>query len=238
MERIIDKWTKQELEEIVKSSKTMTQVCNKIGYSTFSTSNWKVITETFKNLGIEKLKTNNNFIRYEEEKVFCKNSQVSQKCVRTHFIKKVPMNQCALCHNPPQWQGKPLTLRLDHINGIHNDNRLENLRWLCPNCDSQLDTYCGRNQKDKKIKNYCIDCGTEISKNAIRCVNCQNIQQQITDRPSREELKNLIRILPFTKIGEMYNVSDNAIRKWCDSYNLPRTKKQIRSYFKEEWDKI
>lgn len=52
---------------------------------------------------------------------------------------------CALC-GINTWRGKPLTLRLDHINGHNNDNRLCNLRLLCPNCDSQLPTYCGRNK--------------------------------------------------------------------------------------------
>lgn len=57
-------------------------------------------------------------------------------------------------------------------------------------------------------------------------------------RPTREELKNLIRNYPFTKIGERYGVSDNAIRKWCDSENLPRKSKEIKSYSDEEWDLI
>lgn len=46
----------------------------------------------------------------------------------------------------PIWAGSPIVLHLDHINGISNDNRIENLRWLCPNCHSQTSTYCGRNK--------------------------------------------------------------------------------------------
>ena len=55
---------------------------------------------------------------------------------------------------------------------------------------------------------------------------------------TRDELKQLIRTIPFTHIGAMYNVSDRAIRKWCVKYNLPQTKKEINSYSDEEWDKI
>ena len=55
---------------------------------------------------------------------------------------------------------------------------------------------------------------------------------------TREELKEKIRILPFTQIAKEQNVSDNAIRKWCISYNLPSKKKDINSYSDEDWKKI
>lgn len=51
---------------------------------------------------------------------------------------------CAECRLS-SWRGQPITLHLDHINGVRNDHRLSNLRFLCPNCHSQTDTYCGRN---------------------------------------------------------------------------------------------
>jgi predicted RNA-binding Zn-ribbon protein involved in translation (DUF1610 family) len=55
--------------------------------------------------------------------------------------------KCAECGSGPVWQGKDLVLRLDHRNGIRNDHRLRNLRFLCPNCDSQTATFCGRNNR-------------------------------------------------------------------------------------------
>ena len=53
-------------------------------------------------------------------------------------------NQCILCGQGPVWNGKPMVLQLDHINGKNNDHRIENLRILCPNCHSQTETYAGR----------------------------------------------------------------------------------------------
>ena len=57
--------------------------------------------------------------------------------------------ECAIC-GITEWQGKPLAFDLDHINGINNDNRLENLRILCPNCHSQTETHAGKNNLHKK----------------------------------------------------------------------------------------
>jgi hypothetical protein len=55
---------------------------------------------------------------------------------------------CAIC-GISDWLGEPLVLHLDHKNGIHNDNRLVNLRLLCPNCHSQTDTYCNRTRASR-----------------------------------------------------------------------------------------
>ena len=55
---------------------------------------------------------------------------------------------------------------------------------------------------------------------------------------TREELKQLIRTQTFVSIGQQFNMSDNAIRKWCIKYNLPSKKKDISPYSDEEWEKI
>ena len=60
--------------------------------------------------------------------------------------------ECAFCGNKGEWLGKPVALELDHINGISNDHRLENLRFLCPNCHAITDTYCGKNKSEFKEK--------------------------------------------------------------------------------------
>ena len=70
---------------------------------------------------------------------------VKGKYVRD-YIRDCQDNKCAICGMPPQWNNIPLTFVLDHINGISTDNRRVNLRLICSNCDSQLDTYKARNK--------------------------------------------------------------------------------------------
>ena len=93
-------------------------------------------------------------------------------------------------------------------------------------------------QEKTKTKHFCIDCGKEITRNAQRCQKCAELHNRRVERPEREVFKQEIRTTPFTVLGEKYNVSDNAIRKWCDGYNLPRTKGEIKAYSDEEWELI
>lgn len=77
----------------------------------------------------------------------------SSKCIKNYLLKnKLVENKCSVCNIPPEWNNKPLTLQLDHINGDHFDNRIENLRLICPNCHTQTDTYTGRNLREYKKK--------------------------------------------------------------------------------------
>lgn len=94
-------------------------------------------------------------------------------------------------------------------------------------------------QRNKRIPHFCKLCGQLLlSNSSTYCIECGHKIQQKCERPSKVELKEMIRNIPFTLIGKQYNVTDNAIRKWCKAYNLPYTKKDINSYSDEEWQKI
>ena len=240
---LIDKYSKEELEQIVQSSFSLKEVIKKLGYSTTSGSNNKTVKERIKKYNIDISHfTSTQPIKRTESNVFVENSTASQKVLREWYKKgEYTIYECSICKLKPIWQGKELTLILDHINGQNNDNRLENLRWVCPNCNQQLDTTGGKNIKILAKKYYCIDCGKEITKASKRCFECDLKYKTIPieEMPiTRVELKNLIRTTPFTTIAMEYNVSDNAIQKWCDKLNLPRRKKDIVAFSEEEWEKL
>lgn len=90
----------------------------------------------------------------------------------------------------------------------------------------------------KKQHHYCIDCGKEIGKDALRCISCANKAQQTCERPSRQILKDMIRSMSFEAIGRQYGVSGNAIKKWCVQNDLPSKKSDIKKLSDEIWAQI
>ena len=94
-------------------------------------------------------KTNKN-LRFADDIVFVSNSTFPRHRLKERIIKgKLIEYKCHICNINAYWNNKPMPLILDHKNGKNNDNRLENLRFVCSNCDSQLPTYKSRNIKKK-----------------------------------------------------------------------------------------
>lgn len=239
---LIDKYSKEELEQIVQNSSSLKEVIDKIGYSTHSGNNNITVKTRLEKFEIDISHfSNSSKIKRTEDNIFIENSTASQATLRRWYKKNnYTKYECSICGMPPQWNGKELTLILDHINGKNHDNRLENLRWVCPNCNQQLETtgYSKfHSQKELSKKYYCQDCGKEISnRGAKRCNSCAAKHRTKEVPVSREELKNLIRNKSFLEIGRCFKVSDNAIRKWCQKYNLPQRKTDIKKYSDKEWE--
>ena len=109
-----------------------------------------------------------NFKKKSIEEYLKDNTPCSSNSLKKRLISEgLKQNICEICGQGPIWNGKPLALQLDHINGNHTDNCLENLRIVCPNCHSQTDTF-----STKKPTKVCPDCGIEITRRSTYCRKC------------------------------------------------------------------
>ena len=145
----IDTFSDKEFAQIVMDSVSMLEIAKKMGYTSQNGSTGERIRHRIDalNLSTEHFSEENRRpIKRTAENIFIENSTADQRTLRRHFLQgEYTLYQCAICGQLPIWQGKELTLILDHINGRNHDNRLDNLRWVCPNCNQQLDTTGSKN---------------------------------------------------------------------------------------------
>jgi HNH endonuclease len=84
------------------------------------------------------------------EEVLVEGSNYQRKRLKRRLVEEgLKELRCEMCGQDEMWRGLRMGLILDHVNGVWNDNRLENLRFLCPNCNATLDTHCGRKNRRK-----------------------------------------------------------------------------------------
>jgi hypothetical protein len=219
----------EEFQNLLNTSNSFVDILIKIGLDPYNgnhkTLNHRIKEEGFDTSILEQNRKKNQERHmksllekrtYSLEDILVENSNFDRKGLKTKILEHNLLSyECCICKNKGEWLGSPISLQLDHINGINNDNRIENLRFLCPNCHSQTDTYCGKHRK-KLYK--CLDCNNIINKGHTRCVKCSPKANGLNQRKfeiTKEELENLVSKYPMTQIGKMFGVSDNAIRKRC-----------------------
>lgn len=158
---------KNKLQDLFDKSKSYSEILKSIGLCPSGGSSRKTIKKyeilwnikkdkfeknylDFKKDHIEKLKKINKKSKIDLEKILTKNSLFNIKNIKRRIIEENLLEyKCKICENIGQWMGRKLCLQIDHINGVSNDNRIENIRFLCPNCHSQTDTWGSKNRKQE-----------------------------------------------------------------------------------------
>lgn len=140
---------------------------------------------------------------------------------------------CELCGQDEHWKGRVMSLILDHVNGVSDDNRLTNLRIVCPNCAATLDTHCARKRRLIRVEQDCVRCGRPFRPHDGRQRYCSREcgmrwdrsgvarpASRKVDRPPYSQLLREVHAIGFSATGRRYGVTDNAIRKWLRQYEL------------------
>lgn len=142
----LSSFSNTELQELLSQSTSYTDFARKVGYKTKSGAIFNLVKREIEERGLVVSFKKKESFSYTPETIFVKDSRADQKTLRRWYEKgEYSEYKCAICGQLPIWNNKPLTLTLDHINGNNKDDRLENLRWICPNCDTQQSTYGAKN---------------------------------------------------------------------------------------------
>ena len=232
------RFTQIELRDAVSKSRSWAETLRRLGYRSAG-GNWKTLKkysalwdvdsshfdpDAARNAALAR----GRFRRQPLAEILVRDSSFSRTHLDRLFEEGLKERRCEFCGQGEIWRGKRMSLILDHINGIPNDHRLENLRILCPNCAATLKTHCGRKNLRSRAR-MCDGCGEEFTAKYRTHRFCSRTCGQRfgrhagerfrrVDRPPYQELIIEIDELGYAAVGRKYGVSDNAIRKWVRFY--------------------
>jgi 5-methylcytosine-specific restriction endonuclease McrA len=217
------KYSRPLIENIVLSSLSVKECLSKMGIErTNGTSS--IFYNLIKKYNIDISHFVNIKLRksYQDKELFIQSSQCDRSTVKNRIIKNniIPYI-CSECGCDNNWKGKKMSLILDHINGINNDNRLENLRFLCPNCDSIQDTYKNKNKNSSKEKVL-----------ARKKIQLENIKHEnfIKKQNYINFMKNKILESKVDFSKKTWGVEVSKILNKTPQYSLKWVKKHMKEY--------
>jgi hypothetical protein len=229
------KYTESEIRDAVENSPSLAASLRRLGLRAAG-GNHRTLKRHIAHYGVSTEHFNPNWalrggmprVATPLEQVLVENSSYHRGALKHRlYDEELKARRCELCGQDELWCGRPMALILDHINGVGNDNRLENLQIVCPNCAATLDTHCGRRNRIEYSARECLHCGGEFRPKYARQRYCSQIcgthskgshaprpETRKVERPPYDVIVRETAALGFSAVGRKYGVSDNAVRKW------------------------
>jgi transposase-like protein len=241
------RFTEEELRQAVAASLSWAETLRRLGYRTAG-GNWRTLQKyaalwDVPTAHFDPDTARNNASRRAHRgrtplaEILVMDSTYSRAHLKDRlFAERVKERRCELCGQDENWRGRRMALILDHINGTPDDNRLENLRIVCPNCAATFETHCARKNRialvsiscrhcgrafvpKRRKQRYCSrECGSRWSRAGVAKPEARRVE-----RPPYPVLLGEIERDGYAATGRKYGVSDNAIRKWVRFYENQRT---------------
>jgi hypothetical protein len=239
----VPRYNEEEAREAVEASRSYSEVLRRIGMRPAGGNHgllrkyvdeiWRIPTDHFDAGGSAARNLQRRPIPLAE--ILVEGSTYSRgKLKERLFNEGLKTRRCEQCGQGELWCGRSMSLILDHINGIPDDNRIENLQVVCPNCAATLDTHCGRKNRREPVARACKRCGKQFTAKYRTHMYCSHacgvrwdrtslrgkpqLSQRKVARPSYRQLLDEIEASGFVAVGCKYGVSDNAVRKWVRFY--------------------
>ena len=227
---IVWKISKQDLKELISKSETYKEVLSELGLVSRTGGNYKTLKKRIQeeNLDVSHIEQNKKSFRgpfvskakpiseYLVKNKECDSRKLKRRLIKNNLLEE----ECSECGCGTIWNDKPLSLQLDHIDGDHTNNTLENLRILCPNCHTQTKTFGSKNSRKYLETRFC-KCGAKKMKDSKTCKKCSEVPEKIC-WPSNEELQALLWKEPTSSIAKKLGVSDSAIGKRVKKLGLTK----------------
>ncbi len=224
--------TTNNLTEIINKSSSISSVLRKLGYKQMNSGIYRTFKRriTRDDIDISHFK---NKITHKSVSIHTKETFISALKTRTRLnasdkinlmkFNIIPFESCDICGQSRIWNNNKLTLQVDHINGDSTNNNPNNLRFICPNCHTQTETF-GVGNRIVEPLSTCKLCKSIISKGAQTCIHCAgkfNPQKRKFDI-TEEKLRKLIWEIPSEEIAKLYGVSGTTVKKWCKIYDIDK----------------